>query len=129
MDDMDHADRILSELKDVGLHLSLDDFGTGYSSLSYLQRFPIEKLKVDKSFVLPLGLDSGSSEIVSAVFQLAKGLGLDVVAEGVETGQAASRLREMGCRFAQGFYFAKPTGVKNLILPCGGKDAKKSETG
>lgn len=117
MDDMEYADHILSELREIGLRVSLDNFGTGYSSLSYLQRFPIRKLKVDKSFIQRLGIDSGNSDIVSAVFQLARGLGVEVVAEGVETGEAASRLKEMGCTLAQGFYFARPTGVENLCLP------------
>ena len=118
MNNLEHTNKVLSELREMGLHLSLDDFGTGYSSLSYLQRFPVQKLKVDRSFVLRLGLDSGSSEIVSAIFQLAKKLGLDVVAEGVETSQAASRLRAMGYKLAQGFYFARPSEAEDLRLPC-----------
>ena len=117
MNNLEHTNKVLSELREMGLHLSLDDFGTGYSSLSYLQRFPVQKLKVDRSFVLRLGLDSGSSEIVSAIFQLAKKLGLDVVAEGVETSQAASRLRAMGYKLAQGFYFARPSEAEDLRLP------------
>jgi diguanylate cyclase (GGDEF)-like protein/PAS domain S-box-containing protein len=118
MNNLEHTNKVLSELREMGLHLSLDDFGTGYSSLSYLQRFPVQKLKVDRSFILRLGLDSGSSEIVSAILQLAKKLGLDVVAEGVETNQAASRLRAMGYKLAQGFYFARPSEAEDLNLPC-----------
>src|SRR5208337_4095338 len=100
MDNMEHTNNVLSELRKIGLRLSLDDFGTGYSSLSYLQRFPVQKLKVDRSFIIGLGLDSGNLEIVAAILQLAKGLGLEVVAEGVETNEVASRLRQMGCRLA-----------------------------
>lgn len=116
MDNMERANEVLSSLRESGFHLSLDDFGTGYSSLSYLQHFPVHKLKLDRSFVLGLGLDSSKLEIVTAILQLAKGLGLDVVAEGVETEDAASRLRAMGCKLAQGFYFAKPTDVESLCL-------------
>lgn len=117
MENLEHANNVLTELRRIGLHLSLDDFGTGYSSLSYLQRFPVQKLKVDRSFIQRLGVDSGSTEIVSAVFQLARGLGLDVVAEGVETAQAASRLKKMGCKLAQGFYFSPPLDAKKLVMP------------
>ena len=74
MENMEHPGGVFAELRDLGLHLCLDDFGTGYSSLSYLQRFPIQKIKVDRSFILPLGLDSGSSEIVSAVLHSQKDL-------------------------------------------------------
>jgi diguanylate cyclase (GGDEF)-like protein len=114
MENIEQANEVLSELREAGLRLSLDDFGTGYSSLSYLHRFPISKLKVDKSFVQRLGFDAGSSKIVKAIFQLARGLGLDVVAEGVETDQAAVRLKEMGCTLVQGFYFSKPIAAADL---------------
>jgi len=126
MDNLEHTNAVLSELRRMGLHLSLDDFGTGYSSLNYLQRFPMQKLKLDRSFVLRLGLDSSSPEIVAAILQLAKGLGLDVVAEGVETSEAASLLREMGCKLAQGFYFARPSDAESLHLPYSGKEARVS---
>jgi len=129
MENLERTNNVLAELRRMGLRLSLDDFGTGYSSLSYLQRFPVQKLKVDRSFILKLGIDPGSSEILAAIFQLAKGLGLDVVAEGVETHEAAFRLREMGCRLAQGFYFAMPTDAESLPLPCSGKEAKVSRAG
>jgi diguanylate cyclase (GGDEF)-like protein/PAS domain S-box-containing protein len=116
VENMEQANKVLSELKAMGLRLTLDDFGTGYSSLSYLHRFPIQKLKIDRSFIMRMGQDSNSLKIVSAVFQMAKELGLDVVAEGVETKQAVSRLQEMGCELAQGFYFARPTGPESLAL-------------
>ncbi len=111
----------------MGFRLSLDDFGTGYSSLSYLQQFPVQKLKVDRSFIVRLGLDSDASEILNTILQLANRLGLDVVAEGVETSQAASRLREMGCKLAQGFFFAKPSDGKNLQFIANETDAVDSE--
>jgi diguanylate cyclase (GGDEF)-like protein/PAS domain S-box-containing protein len=114
VENLDQANEVLAELKSMGFSLTLDDFGTGYSSLSYLQRFPIEKLKIDRSFVMRMGHDESSSKIVSAVFQMAKELGLDVVAEGVETSQAVSRLKDFGCELAQGFYFARPAEARSL---------------
>ena len=120
---------IIKALDELGVTVSLDDFGTGYSSLSYLQRFPVQKLKVDRSFVMRLGSDAGSSEIVSAIFQLAKKLGLDVVAEGVETDQTASRLREMGYKLAQGFLFARPSGAEDIQFPSSANEAKTLKAG
>ncbi len=90
------------------MKLVVDDFGTGYSSLSYLRRFPVDVLKVDRSFVDGLGSDPGDSAIVTAVVTLAHTLGLHAVAEGVETREQLSELRRLGCDTAQGFYFAKP---------------------
>jgi diguanylate cyclase (GGDEF)-like protein/PAS domain S-box-containing protein len=129
VENLDQANEVLAELKAMGLSLTLDDFGTGYSSLSYLHRFPIQKLKIDKSFVLRMGHDPSSSKIVSAVFQMAKELGLDVVAEGVETKQAASRLKDFGCELAQGFYFARPAEAQSLCAkyPEGAEGAEDVE--
>ena len=84
---------VLQALKELGVLLAIDDFGTGYSSLSYLQRFPLDILKVDRMFVHELGQDAGGDEIVSAVISLAHALGLEVVAEGVETEQQLEILR------------------------------------
>ena len=128
MNNLEHTNKVLADLREMGFRLSLDDFGTGYSSLSYLQRFPVQKLKVDRSFVMRLGSDAGSSEIVSAIFQLAKKLGLDVVAEGVETDQAASRLREMGYKLAQGFLFARPSEAEDIQLPSSVNETKVLKT-
>lgn len=108
MDNLEQANTILDELTNLGIHLSLDDFGTGYSSLSYLQQFPVHRLKIDRSFILKIGQKSENTQIVQAILNMASGLGLDVVAEGVETAQAVARLKSMGCAFAQGFYFARP---------------------
>jgi EAL domain-containing protein (putative c-di-GMP-specific phosphodiesterase class I) len=90
------------------VHLSVDDFGTGYSSLAYLRRFPVDSLKVDRSFVAGLGEDPEDSAIVEAVVSMAHSLRLSVVAEGVETDEQLARLRDLGCELAQGFYFAAP---------------------
>ncbi len=105
---------MLKRLKALGVQISIDDFGTGYSSLSYLQRFPVDTLKVDRSFVGRLGLDPENREIVRAILALAHSLGLDVVAEGVEEQEQAKMLRSLGCEFVQGFYFARPLEHKGV---------------
>jgi diguanylate cyclase (GGDEF)-like protein/PAS domain S-box-containing protein len=102
-------------LKCLGVRLSIDDFGTGYSSLSHLKRFPIDYLKVDRSFVQGLGRDSGDSAIVSSVVNLAHALGLSTVAEGVETAQQLAELRAMGCDAAQGFHMARPKPHQEVV--------------
>jgi EAL domain-containing protein (putative c-di-GMP-specific phosphodiesterase class I) len=108
MDDVEMSEETLGRLKRLGVKLVVDDFGTGYSSLSYLRRFPVDVLKVDRSFVDGLGGDSGDSAIVNAVVTLAHTLGLHAVAEGVETAEQLIELRKLGCDTAQGFYFARP---------------------
>jgi diguanylate cyclase (GGDEF)-like protein len=97
----------LRALRELGVRLVLDDFGTGYSSLSYLERFPIDALKIDRSFVA--GLDSGgSAAIVTAIVSMAHSLGMTVTAEGVETEDQLEQLRRLGCEYAQGFFFGRP---------------------
>ena len=108
MSDVKAASVALRELRGVGLHLSVDDFGTGYSSLTYLKRFPVEAIKVDRTFVNGLGIDNEDSTIVEAVVRLGHSLGLAVVAEGVETPLQLSRLRELGCDRGQGYLFGRP---------------------
>ena len=108
MKDVDVAVATLRDLKALGVMLSVDDFGTGYSSLSYLKQFPLDELKIDKSFVDGLGRDSEDGAIVAAVMNMARALELTVVAEGVETDSQATSLRALGCETAQGFYFSRP---------------------
>lgn len=108
MSDVKAATVALRNLRNLGLHLSVDDFGTGYSSLTYLKRFPVEAIKVDRTFVKGLGIDVEDTTIVEAVVNLGRSLGLMVVAEGVETPLQLSRLREMGCNRAQGYLFGRP---------------------
>ncbi|MGB0111622.1 MAG: EAL domain-containing protein [Ilumatobacteraceae bacterium] len=108
MADTAAAGRALRDLRGLGLHLSVDDFGTGYSSLTYLKRFPVEAIKIDRSFVTGLGLEADDTSIVEAVVRLGHSLGLTVVAEGVETPLQLNRLRELGCDKAQGYLFGRP---------------------
>ncbi len=108
MTDVKAASIALRELRSIGLHLSVDDFGTGYSSLTYLKRFPVEAIKIDRSFVNGLGIDAEDTTIVEAVVNLGHSLGLSVVAEGVETPLQLSRLRDLGCDRAQGYLFGRP---------------------
>lgn len=107
IDNSEAAIVMLSQLKDLGIHISLDDFGTGYSSLSYLHRFPIDTIKVDRSFISRINRPK-DSEIVRTIVALAENLGLDVVAEGVETDEQADQLLEMNCKYGQGYLFSKP---------------------
>jgi PAS domain S-box-containing protein len=112
MADAEKTETILRQLKALGIGLSIDDFGTGYSSLSYLRRFPVNTLKIDQSFISGIGIDTESGEIVRTIVTLAHNLGLDVVAEGVETIEQANALKNFGCEFAQGYYFHRPMGEK-----------------
>ncbi|MGK0275489.1 MAG: diguanylate cyclase (GGDEF)-like protein/PAS domain S-box-containing protein [Ilumatobacter sp.] len=108
MEDTVKASSALRELRSLGLHLSVDDFGTGYSSLTYLKRFPVEAIKIDRSFVSGLGLEDDDTSIVEAVVRLGHSLGLSVVAEGVETPLQLNGLRDLGCDTAQGYLFGRP---------------------
>jgi EAL domain-containing protein (putative c-di-GMP-specific phosphodiesterase class I) len=106
--DADRALVVLNDLKDLRVRLALDDFGTGYSSLSYLRRFPIDTLKIDRSFVTSLECNSENREIVRTILGLARNLGMDVVAEGTETIEEISYLKNLNCEFAQGYFFSPP---------------------
>ncbi len=108
---MEHSERslkVLQELDELGIALSTDDFGTGYSSLSYLQRFPFERIKIDRSFINVLGTDEKSGLIVKTILMLGENLGIEVVAEGVETLKQLELLRDLGCKLGQGYLFSRP---------------------
>jgi diguanylate cyclase (GGDEF)-like protein len=105
---------VLDQLKAIGVNLALDDFGTGYSSLSYLQTLPIDSIKIDQSFIAKLDSGPVDHPIVTAIIQLAHGLGMTVVSEGVETAEQRQRLIKLGSDFCQGFYFAHPMPVYRL---------------
>ncbi len=109
---------VLGQLEALGVGLMLDDFGTGYSSLSHLQRFPLDAIKVDRSFVNEIGRTERCAAIIAAVVGMADGLGLRVIAEGVETEEHVAHLRALGCESAQGFLFARPcppAGIAALL--------------
>ncbi len=104
----------LGELRRIGFSLALDDFGTGYSSLSYLQRYPIDKIKIDQSFVANLGIDGEAVAVVEAIVRLARALNLKVIAEGVETEEQRQRLTDVGCGEVQGYLFGKPMAASAI---------------
>jgi diguanylate cyclase (GGDEF)-like protein len=108
LQDPDLAINTLIAFKQMGLKVSLDDFGTGYSSLSYLMKLPLDKLKIDKSFILTMKPDTRGASIVSAIIAMAHSLGLSVIAEGVEKEEHMQLLRQMGCDLLQGYYIARP---------------------
>lgn len=114
MNQAEETIRTLARLHEMGVRIAIDDFGTGYSSLSYLKRFPIDKLKIDRSFVKDLSAIADDSAIVNAIIAMAHGLSLSVTAEGVETEEQAAYLRARSCESAQGFYFARPMPASDL---------------
>jgi EAL domain-containing protein (putative c-di-GMP-specific phosphodiesterase class I) len=114
MHDADGAVATLAALKHLGVQLAIDDFGTGHSSLSSLKRFPVDTLKIDRTFVDGLGLDGRDTAIVRSIVALAKALHLNVTAEGVETTAQEAQLRVLGCDQAQGYLFARPLPADEL---------------
>ncbi|MDQ0226381.1 putative bifunctional diguanylate cyclase/phosphodiesterase [Metabacillus niabensis] len=106
--DFDYSLNVLEQLKGIGVGISIDDFGTGYSSLSYLKKFPIDYLKIDKSFVRDINDDENDANIVKAIITLAHNLNLQVIAEGVETNEQLQFLKKNDCDHIQGYIFSKP---------------------
>jgi EAL domain-containing protein (putative c-di-GMP-specific phosphodiesterase class I) len=105
----------LQALKELDVRIAIDDFGTGYSSLQYLQRFPIDVLKIPKPFVDELVDEDNPGLLASVILDLSRRLGLGTVAEGIETEEQARRLRELGCPWGQGFVYARPMPVEDLL--------------
>lgn len=108
MENVDQTIQSLAHLQGRGIHLAIDDFGTGFSSLSYRQRFPISKLKIDRSFVRDIGQNGNDAAIAASVIALGRSMKLEVVAEGVETEAQAEFLRREGCQLSQGFLLGRP---------------------
>ncbi|PYR51621.1 MAG: hypothetical protein DMF89_05255 [Acidobacteria bacterium] len=108
MDDPERAEVVLRDLRQLGVKIYLDDFGTGYSSLSYLHRFPVDTLKIDRSFVASLKEGGERPAIIESIVTLARTLGTHVIAEGVETEQQVHELTRLGCTEAQGYFFGRP---------------------
>jgi EAL domain-containing protein (putative c-di-GMP-specific phosphodiesterase class I) len=113
--DVDQAEQILRDLHKLGLQLSVDDFGTGYSSLNYLKRYPLNTLKIDKSFVQDISTENDGSTIVEAIIAMGQSLKLNVIAEGVETDEQICFLRGRGCDWVQGYLFSLPLSANDII--------------
>ncbi len=125
MESTDVVSAVLAELKQLGTQLAIDDFGTGYSSLSYVHRFPLNSLKIDRSFVREMDEKGDRSEIVRAIVNLAHNLGLDVIAEGVETQSQLDHLTSLGCDYGQGYLFSMPVPAEaaTALVTSGNKSA------
>lgn len=115
MSDVDASVATLNRLKELGVSIAIDDFGTGYSSLSYLKRFPIDTLKIDRSFITDITSNPQDESIANAIIALAKSLGLETVAEGVETEEQFELLQTMGCDIIQGYLFGKPLNIEGAM--------------
>jgi len=104
----------LHELKELGVRLAIDDFGTGYSSLSYLQRFPVDIIKIDKSFIDKINHGQEGLALARAIIMMSESLGLRTVAEGIEQAEQAETLRHLGCAYGQGYYFSRPLSKEQM---------------
>jgi CheY-like chemotaxis protein len=114
IEDAGLADGVLAALRALGVRIALDDFGTGYSSLNHLHQFPVDVLKIDRSFIANLGSAAEATAIATTIFHLARALDLEVVAEGVETSEQLDLLRLLGCRLAQGYIWSRPLPADQL---------------
>jgi len=121
MADPSGAVEMLQQIKSLGIRLAIDDFGTGYSSLSYLHRFPLDTLKIDRSFISGMGDDGEGMEIARTILPMANNLRLDVVAEGVETLQQVAMLKKLQCKYGQGYYFSRPLSAEGTTALLAGE--------
>ena len=112
--DVNYTIKTLIELRQLGVAISIDDFGTGYSSLSYLKRFPVNFLKIDKSFVRDIMNEENDANIVETIISMAHNLGLKVIAEGVEDRQQLEFLKQHNCDFVQGYFFSRPISCRDF---------------
>jgi diguanylate cyclase (GGDEF)-like protein/PAS domain S-box-containing protein len=119
MANADLAGAVLRGLSEIGVRVSIDDFGTGFSSLAHLKRFPVDRLKIDRSFVADVLVERDAAVIASSIVKLAHSLGMEVVAEGVETAAQAEFLRQEGCDYAQGFHYAEPMAASDVAAALG----------
>lgn len=115
MENAEAATEMLNRLKELDIRLSIDDFGTGYSSLSYLHRFPVDMLKIDRSFVMNMDHSGENLEIIRTIVSLAHSLGMEIIAEGVETEEQLMTLKNLGCEYGQGYFFSRPVDEETLL--------------
>lgn len=125
--DVDQARGLLEALKQMGVRIAIDDFGTGYSSLSYLKKFPIDVLKIDQSFVRDMLTDHSDAAIIEAIVRMGQALGLELVAEGVESQEQSNRLLALGCELMQGFHYCRPVPFEQLCACMGLKMAREHQ--
>jgi EAL domain-containing protein (putative c-di-GMP-specific phosphodiesterase class I) len=121
---MDQVEQVIDKmhaLKDRGIGFSIDDFGTGYSSLAYLKRLPVDSLKIDRSFVKDILVDANDAIIVQTIIAMAENLGIESVAQGVESDEVLAFLKEKGCRYFQGWLFGRPEPLEHLLPKLLGK--------
>ena len=109
------ADKFIGEMNRLGVSIALDDFGTGYSSLSYLKRFPVDKLKIDQSFIRDMHQNAEDKALVKTIVTMGKSLGLTLIAEGVEESEHVEFLREIACDEIQGYWFSRPLEADDLL--------------
>ncbi len=115
MSDAPNIVAALNTIHELGIHVSMDDFGTGYSSLSYLKKFPIDTIKIDRSFVSDIATNQDDAEIIRTIINMGKNLNRSLIAEGVETVEQLNMLREYGCDEIQGYYISKPLSGEKFI--------------
>jgi EAL domain-containing protein (putative c-di-GMP-specific phosphodiesterase class I) len=126
VNDVNKCVALMDELRALGLKITIDDFGTGYSSLSYLRNLPLDVIKIDQAFVRQLETDGNSQAIVQAILALAKGLGMETIAEGVENKAQLDLLTQFGCGFFQGFLFSRPVCEEDFLTMLGQENPQRS---
>ena len=116
VNDFENVISKMKQLRKHGIQISIDDFGTGYSSLQYLKNFPIDQIKIDQAFIFKLTRSKEDTAIVKSIIDLGTALGFEVIAEGVETKEHFKLLKELGCRYYQGYYFVRPVKLSELVF-------------